>query len=154
MAFKPYCNRCGTWHTEQQGHEVMPYLTACQLVEDAGMGIVDGLALTHSCADYPDWVRNMNGWSVEDAAREIEKHAGRSPPLTGTGENMALQGTLIGTTLSQVALAVHLRRSAKWVRAQGELVTGTARHMTARWQETWARMEYINRRCAGYKRVS
>ncbi len=67
---------------------------------------------------------------------------------------MGLQNTLVGTTLSQIALAVHLRRSAKWVREQGDFVTGTARHMTARWQETWARMEYSNKRCAGYKRVS
>jgi hypothetical protein len=49
----------------------------------------------------------------------------------------------VGTTLSQVALAMHWRRSPSWIRDQGEFVT---------WHgETWARMEFSNRRCAGYK---
>jgi len=67
---------------------------------------------------------------------------------------MTLRDTLIGTTLSQTALAIHLRRSTSWVRRQGDYVTGTASHLTARWQETWARIEFSNKRCAGYKRVS
>lgn len=41
------------------------------LVRSVGMAVVDGLALTYSCSDYPDWVQNMNGWDVEGAAREI-----------------------------------------------------------------------------------
>lgn len=48
-----------------------------------------------------------------------------------------------GYTLSQRALAAHLFVSTSWVRRQGDLVT---RH-----GETWARMEFSNRRCAGYK---
>jgi hypothetical protein len=49
----------------------------------------------------------------------------------------------VGYTLSQRALAAHLFASTSWVRREGELVT---RH-----GETWARMEFSNRRCAGYK---
>lgn len=46
-------------------------------------------------------------------------------------------------TLSQVGLSIHLGKSVAWVRAQGELVS---------WRgETWARMEYSNHRCAGYR---
>lgn len=67
---------------------------------------------------------------------------------------MALQNTVIGSTLSQIGLATHLERSAAWVRKQGNSVTGTARHLAARWQETWERMEFSDKRCAGYKRVS
>ncbi len=50
----------------------MTYRMACRLVRSVGMDIEDGLALTFSCADYPGWVRDMNGWSVEDAARRVE----------------------------------------------------------------------------------
>lgn len=52
----------------------------------------------------------------------------------------------IGYTLNQRALANHLFASIYWVRSRGELVT---RH-----GETWARMEYSNHRCAGYKLVT
>ena len=51
----------------------MNYRAACRTVRSLGMNIVDGLALTYSCADYPAWVRNMNGWSVEDVARVVRK---------------------------------------------------------------------------------
>jgi hypothetical protein len=56
-----------------------------------------------------------------------------------------------GETLSQIGLAIRFQRSAKWIRAQCELVTGITREAE---QETWARMEYGNGRCAGYKFVS
>ncbi len=47
--------------------------TDCRLVRSVGMAVVDGLALTYSCADYPDWVREMNGWDVESAAETIAR---------------------------------------------------------------------------------
>lgn len=68
MAFKPYCRQCSTWHTEEEGHIKMTYRQACKIVRNIGMDVADGLALTFSCADYPIWVRDMNGWAVEDAA--------------------------------------------------------------------------------------
>lgn len=75
MAFKPYCNQCRTWHTEAEGHVANPtYRQACRLVRGVGMDVINGLALTFSCADYPDWVRDMNGWAVEDAAKTISEH--------------------------------------------------------------------------------
>jgi hypothetical protein len=43
------------------------------------MAVVDGLALTYSCADYPPWVRDMNGWAVEDAARHAHQQSGGGP---------------------------------------------------------------------------
>jgi hypothetical protein len=49
----------------------LKYQTACRAVRALGMDVVDGLALTFSCTDYPAWVRNMNGWAVEDVARAI-----------------------------------------------------------------------------------
>ena len=52
----------------------MTYRQACKLVRSVGLDIVDGLALTYSCADYPGWVREMNGCGVEDAAKEIAAH--------------------------------------------------------------------------------
>lgn len=55
------------------------------------------------------------------------------------------------TTLSQIGLAIHLQRSAKWVRSQGELVTGISREGN---HETWARKEFSNLRCAGYERMT
>ena len=51
----------------------MTYRQACKIVRDIGMDVVDGLALTFACASYPDWVRDMNGWSVEDAATAIDQ---------------------------------------------------------------------------------
>ena len=48
--------------------KVMNYRSACRAVRVLGMDIVDGLALTFSCADYPAWVRDMNGWPVKDVA--------------------------------------------------------------------------------------
>jgi hypothetical protein len=60
----------------------------------------------------------------------------------------------IGTTLTQTALAARLDRSTTWVRDQGELVTGYAldsKNKRRAHEETWARMEFSNRRCAGYK---
>lgn len=57
------------------------YRSACRLVRSIGMDIVDGLALTYSCADYPAWVRDLNGWAVEDAAVAIAHH-GERPPVT------------------------------------------------------------------------
>lgn len=56
----------------------MTYRQQCALVRSIGMDVVDGLALTFSCADYPDWVRNMNGWNVEGAAAEIEHREQRT----------------------------------------------------------------------------
>jgi hypothetical protein len=52
----------------------------------------------------------------------------------------------IGYTLSQRGLANHLSVSPSWIRRQGEMLT---RH-----KETWARMEYSNHRCSGYKLVT
>lgn len=75
MAFKPYCYGCNTWHRPDEGHVEMTYRQACKIVRSVGMDIVDGLALTFSCADYPDWVRDMNGWDVESAAERIAKAA-------------------------------------------------------------------------------
>lgn len=49
----------------------MTYRSACRLVRSVGMDVVDGLALTFSCADYPAWVLDMNGWDVETAAETI-----------------------------------------------------------------------------------
>lgn len=49
---------------------------AAHAVRSVGMDIEDGLALTFSCTDYPDWIREMNGWPIEDAAKEIARHAG------------------------------------------------------------------------------
>lgn len=46
----------------------MSYRAACKLVRALGMDVVDGLGLTFSCAHYPAWVREMNGWPVEDIA--------------------------------------------------------------------------------------
>ena len=48
--------------------KVMNYRSACRAVRVLEMDIVDGLALTFSCADYPAWVRDMNGWPVKDVA--------------------------------------------------------------------------------------
>lgn len=48
-------------------------------------------------------------------------------------------------TLSQIALSARLGKSVSWIRRQGEYVT---------WRgETWARMEWSLKRCAGYKLV-
>lgn len=52
----------------------MTYRLACRAVRSVGMDVHDGLALTYSCADYPDWVRHMNGWDVESAAERISHH--------------------------------------------------------------------------------
>jgi hypothetical protein len=51
----------------------MNYRKACRIVRGLGMAVVDGLALTFSCADYPEWVRSMNGWTVEDVARKAQR---------------------------------------------------------------------------------
>lgn len=76
MAFKPYCNQRQTWHTEIEGHVAadVTYRQGCKLVRSVGMDVIDGLAFTFSCTDYPDWVREMNGWAVEDAAKTISEH--------------------------------------------------------------------------------
>jgi hypothetical protein len=47
---------------------------AVQIVRSVGLDVEDGLAFTFSCADYPDWLRDMNGWPVEDAAEKIAAH--------------------------------------------------------------------------------
>lgn len=52
----------------------------------------------------------------------------------------------LSQTLTQTALARRLKKSAGWIRGQGELVTARG--------ETWARMEYANHRCAGYRLVT
>lgn len=49
----------------------MTHRQAKQIVRSTGMDIEDGLALTFACADYPNWIRAMNGWPVDDAAEEI-----------------------------------------------------------------------------------
>ena len=54
--------------------QTMTMRLACQLVRSVGMAVVDGLALTYSCADYPGWVRDMNGWAIEYAAQRIRAH--------------------------------------------------------------------------------
>lgn len=59
--------------TKERRAHITAYRKACRLVRSLGMDVVDGLALTFSCADYPSWVRNMNGWPVEDAAVEALK---------------------------------------------------------------------------------
>lgn len=58
------------WRQQMRGTD-MSYRQRCRLVRSVGMNVVDGLALTFSCADYPDWVRDMNGWDVESAAAAI-----------------------------------------------------------------------------------
>jgi hypothetical protein len=58
------------------------YRTQKRIVESLGMAVVDGLGLTYSCADYPDWVRNMNGWPVEDIAHEVLTAAKQLEPPT------------------------------------------------------------------------
>lgn len=62
---------------------------------------------------------------------------------------MNIRGTPIlniGYTLSQIALAGRIFRGTDWIRRQGDFVTQCG--------ETWARMEYSNNRCAGYKLVT
>lgn len=61
----------------------MSYRRAARLVRDVGMDVDDGLALTFSCADYPDWIRGMNGWAVEDAAQEIAQRPASQRPTGG-----------------------------------------------------------------------
>lgn len=53
----------------------MTYSNAIKIVRSIGMDVEDGLAFTYSCADYPDWVREMNGWAVEHAAHEIARRS-------------------------------------------------------------------------------
>lgn len=55
------------------------------------------------------------------------------------------------TTLSQIGLSERLGRAASWIRSQGELVTAVAGNGD---KETWARMEFSNHRCSGYKLVT
>lgn len=52
----------------------------------------------------------------------------------------------IGDTLNQTALSMRWGKSAQWIRHQGDYVTWNG--------ETWARMEFSSRRCAGYRLVS
>jgi hypothetical protein len=56
----------------------MTYRQQCRLVRSEGMAVVDGLALTYSCADYPAWVRDINGYDVESAAAEIAARRSQS----------------------------------------------------------------------------
>jgi hypothetical protein len=49
-------------------------------------------------------------------------------------------------TLSQRALSHRLQRCAGWIYQQGDYVSWCG--------ETWARMEYSDGRCAGYKLIS
>lgn len=49
------------------------------------------------------------------------------------------------TTLNQTGLSMRWGKSAQWIRRQGEYVTWNG--------ETWARMEYSSKRCAGYLQV-
>ena len=63
----------------------------------------------------------------------------------------------IGSTLSQVGLAMRIERSTSWVRRKGHSVTGFVRashDREAGHYETWDRMEWSDGRCAGYRRVS
>ena len=53
-------------------HSAISYQSDCRTVQSLGMGVVDGLALTFSCADYPDKIRNMNGWPVEHVAAAVK----------------------------------------------------------------------------------
>jgi len=46
----------------------LSYRQACATVLEVGMDVVDGLAMTFACTDYPIRIRNLNGWSVEAAA--------------------------------------------------------------------------------------
>jgi hypothetical protein len=36
VAFKPYCDRCKTWHTESEGHRETAICTLCAGVESPG----------------------------------------------------------------------------------------------------------------------
>lgn len=59
----------------------MPELTyrrACKITRSLGMSVSDGLGFT-VCGgqlvngeDAPDWVAEMNGWSVEEIARSAQ----------------------------------------------------------------------------------
>lgn len=49
----------------------MTYHAAVRAVKALEMDVEDGLGFTFSCADYPAWIRNMNGWPVEDIARAL-----------------------------------------------------------------------------------
>lgn len=46
----------------------MTYRAAVKITRALGMDVEDGLGFTFSCADYPAWIREMNGWPVEHIA--------------------------------------------------------------------------------------
>lgn len=83
MASVDGCKRLPSEETPQVMKEgkVMNYRSACRAVRVLGMDIVDGLALTFSCADYPAWVRDMNGWPVEHVAEAAAKSAQAAPRM-------------------------------------------------------------------------
>jgi hypothetical protein len=56
----------------------------------------------------------------------------------------------IGSTLSQICLAMRLGRAVSWIRNEGDFVTARRTHSF----ETWARMENSRRRCVGYRLVT
>lgn len=62
----------------------MTYRQKCKIVRGAGMAVVDGLALTFACADYPNWMRDINGWSVEDAAIVITQQERKTDEISST----------------------------------------------------------------------
>jgi hypothetical protein len=57
----------------------------------------------------------------------------------------------VGTTLSQIGLSIRIDRSVSWIRKQGDVVEGC---VSVTSPETWARIEYADRRCTGYRRVA
>lgn len=56
----------------------------------------------------------------------------------------------IGSTLSQIGLAMHLGRAVQWIRNEGGFVTARRTHS----YETWKRMENSKRRCVGYRLIT
>lgn len=108
------------------------------------------------------------GWSLKyDARRPLLKCGARLVLIVDDYDEIGMNGTIIasddgakiGTTISQIGLAMRFGRSASYVSKRGQRASGYAlddinKAITGAHRETWQRLSDSRGRCTGYRRIA